>query len=52
MAPPSAGRTEFHPLIVARVDPLLKRWTGKFAYVETWHDNYQKRVLGRFTRHL
>jgi uncharacterized protein (DUF1800 family) len=20
--------------------------TGKFAYVETWHDNYQKRVLG------
>jgi uncharacterized protein (DUF1800 family) len=21
--------------------------TGKFIYVETWHDNYQKRVLGR-----
>ena len=21
--------------------------TGKFTYVETWHDNYQKRVLGR-----
>jgi hypothetical protein len=22
MAPPPAGRTEFHPLTVARVDPL------------------------------
>lgn len=21
--------------------------TGRFAYVESWHDNYQKRVLGR-----
>lgn len=22
-------------------------FTGRFAYVETWHDGYQKRVLGR-----
>ena len=22
-------------------------FTGRFTYVETWHDNYQKRVLGR-----